>query len=118
MTSTPADQSALLKEVLDAVRALQISQSQLASNVDSINGRVNILAGIKEVADATAVKDEMQRSPVVVAATIDNPESHDHADVPKSPSVTATEVGRAGIPSTIALLNQRVSSATSRIILT
>lgn len=116
MASHP-DQTVLLKEVLDAVRALQINQSQLVSNVDAINGRVNILAGIKEVADAAAVKDEEERPPVVIAA-IDNHECHDHADVPKSPSVTAADVDRAGTPSAIALVNQRNSSATSRIILT
>lgn len=118
MVSLETDQTALLKQVLDALKVLQINQSQLVSNVDAINGRVNVLAGIKEVEDIACANTDGAYSPPVVAA-VDKHESHDHADVPTSPSVTAADVERAGTPSSaIALSNKRNSTATTRIILT
>ena len=118
MASADVDQTALLKQVLNALKVLQVNQSQLASNVDAINGRVNILAGIKEVEDVASSSTDGASSPPVVAA-VDKHESHDHADVPESPSETAVEVQRAGTPSSaIALSGNRSSNATTRIILT
>lgn len=118
MASSETDQTALLKQVLDALRVLQINQSQLVSNVDAINGRVNILAGIKEVEDVAGTHTDGACSPPVVEA-VDKHESHDHADVPKSPSVTAADVERAGTPSSaVSLSTKRNTNATARIILT
>lgn len=118
MASSEMDQTALLKQVLDALKVLQVNQFQLVSNVDAINGRVNILAGIKEVEAVAGTSTDGASSPPLVAA-VDKHESHDHADVPKSPSVTAADVERAGTPSSaVVLSNNRSSSATTRIILT
>ena len=48
---SPTDQTGLLKEVLEAVKALTLNQTLLSSHVDAISGRVNVLAGMKEVRD-------------------------------------------------------------------
>lgn len=117
MDSSETDQTTLLKQVLDTLTVLQVNQSQLVSNVDAINGRVNVLAGIKEVQTIAGTHNDGPSSPPVEA--VDKHESHDHADVPESPSVTAVDVERAGTPSSaIALFNKRSSNTTTRIILT
>ena len=43
--------SDVLKEILDGLKALRQENSQLASAVDLINGRVNMLAGVKQLKD-------------------------------------------------------------------
>lgn len=50
MSSNP-DVSALLGEILSGLKSLQQDNAQLSSQVDAINGRVNMLAGIKQVQD-------------------------------------------------------------------
>lgn len=40
-----------MREMLDTLKSLQRDQAQLASSIDAINGRVNVLAGMKEVRD-------------------------------------------------------------------
>lgn len=112
-----AEHIALMKEVLDGLKVLQLNQTQLASNIDAINGRVNILAGIKEIEDAATIDGKKKNSPVTIP-DVDNHESHVHVDISKSPTLTATEAGDTGTPSTISLSNQRSNNATSRIILT
>lgn len=110
MASSVTDQTALMKDLLDTLKVLQVNQVQLASTVDAINGRVNILAGIKEVQDAAVVHGKQEDG-----LAIQNPESHDDDDdVPKSPSVTPTDTGT---PSTLSVSNQP-NAVTSRIILT
>ncbi|KAF2680156.1 GTP cyclohydrolase-like protein II [Lentithecium fluviatile CBS 122367] len=49
--STESSSDALLKEILEGMNALRRENVQLASAVDGINGRVNILAGIKQLKD-------------------------------------------------------------------
>jgi len=44
----------MMKEILDALKNLEMNQVQLASNVDAITGRMNVLAGMKEVRDVAA----------------------------------------------------------------
>jgi hypothetical protein len=120
MSSTPPDQTALMKEVLDALKNLQMNQVQLASNVDAITGRVNVLAGMKEVRDVAADASSAASSkstevapstPTVSAATL----VHDEA-IPNSPSLPADQV-KEGEPST-EVVHAPKSSVTSRIILT
>lgn len=113
--SSPPDQTAVLKEVLEALKALQINQVQLASNVDAISGRVNILAGIKEVKDIAAVATPspvLQEEPV-----LSQEETHDHA-VPKSPTLPATEIPPGVEVMPVPSTHARKPSVTSRIILT
>jgi hypothetical protein len=118
MASSTPDQSALLKEVLEALKALQLNQVQLASNVDAISGRVNVLAGMKEVRDVAA---ESPPTPVKKIGPRSSGEEHVHHDdnVPESPSLPATQVEGDGTstPSSISHA-KKPSTGTSRIILT
>jgi hypothetical protein len=47
--SSESSSDALLKEILASMKALRQENTQLASAVDLINGRVNVLAGVKQV---------------------------------------------------------------------
>lgn len=116
MASPAPDQSAILKEVLEAVKTLQLNQIQLASNVDAISGRVNVLAGMKEVRD---VAIDSAASPVKKPEPIQNQIDDSHSDdvVPPSPSLPAASFSSS--PGTSSpLSNARKPSVTSRIILT
>ena len=127
MSSAPSDQAGLLKEVLEAVKSLTVNQTLLASQVDAISGRVNVLAGMKEVrdvADADSQGQGGQPGDSSASASVKKIEPlHDDppalaADdvVPESPSLPATQLEGAG-PSS-ALEHARKPSVTSRIILT
>lgn len=52
--STASSGDALLKEILDGMNALRKENSQLATAIDTINGRVNMLAGVKQLQDGAA----------------------------------------------------------------
>lgn len=54
MSSSDPSNTALLNEILDGLKALQKENVQLASAVDTINGRVNMLAGVKQLQDNAA----------------------------------------------------------------
>jgi hypothetical protein len=49
MASTSENLSSVLNEILTSVKALSLDHSQLVSRVDEINGKVNVLASLKEV---------------------------------------------------------------------
>ena len=51
--STP-DTNVLLQEILSSLKSLKQDHSQLAATVDGINGRVNTLAGVKQLQDGVA----------------------------------------------------------------
>ncbi|KAK6584349.1 hypothetical protein PZA11_002573 [Diplocarpon coronariae] len=108
------DPSALLREVLESVKALQHNQTLLASNVDAIAGRVNVLAGMKQVRDVA----ESSSTPASAKPTSQEPVDEDsHPDddhVPQSPSLPAAQLEAASLD----LSHARKPSATSRIILT
>ena len=114
MASPAPDQSALLKEVLDAVKTLQLSQVQLSSTVDAISGRVNVLAGMKEVRDVAI--DSPALAPVKKIEPIQSEDSQSDDVVPPSPSLPATQFGSPGASSPPS--HARKPSVTSRIILT
>jgi len=52
--STDSSSDAVLNQILDGMKALRRENVQLASTVDAINGRVNMLAGIKQLKDEAA----------------------------------------------------------------
>jgi hypothetical protein len=113
---TPPDQGTMMKEILDALKTLQMNQVQLASNVDAISGRVNVLAGMKEVRDVALPPAALSTIPKK-AETGD--ESHqDDQSVPESPSLPATQIDGEGSPSQISPHARKSRTATSRIILT
>jgi hypothetical protein len=117
MASSPPDQAAILKEVLDAVKTLQVNQVQLSSAVDAISGRVNVLAGMKEVRDIAI--DSPSPHPVKKIDSIQNISDDSHSDdvVPPSPSLPASAFSSS--PGTSSPLSHaRKPSVTSRIILT
>jgi hypothetical protein len=117
MAAPVADQTALMKDVLEALKVLTANQTQLAANVDAINGRVNILAGIKEVEHAATASTSSKNEPSAsTTAHIDSKDDHD-AGVPESPTVAAAEVDHATMPSTASPSNTH-HTPTSRIILT
>lgn len=49
--SVESSRDALLKDILDGMNSLRKENAQLASAIDGINGRVNMLAGIKQLKD-------------------------------------------------------------------
>lgn len=69
-TATP-DTAAILQEILSSVKSLRQEHVQLASSVDAINGRVNTLAGIKQINDGVA-HDANLPSPKITASPKDN----------------------------------------------
>ena len=116
MASSSSDQTALLKEVLEALKSLHLNQVQLASNVDAITGRVNVLAGIQEVRDIAESDSQKVTKRSETMSSVDEPQHHDETKIPESPSLTATQLGGEG-----AISHARKSSAgtsSSRIILT
>ncbi|EMC97421.1 hypothetical protein BAUCODRAFT_451845 [Baudoinia panamericana UAMH 10762] len=60
------DTASLLQEILQSVRSLKQDQVQLASTVEAINGRVNVLAGVRQSQDGIA-HDVMLPSPRISA---------------------------------------------------
>jgi hypothetical protein len=122
MSSSNLDQTALMKEVLDALRVLQENQTRLASNVDAITGRVNILAGIKEVQDAAST-DQRQNKGQLSQTKSHAEESHDHVDVteshiPESPSIVAADLAHDSKNTPVSASHIKSPTVTSRIILT
>jgi hypothetical protein len=116
-SSPPTDQAAMMKDILEALKTLQMNQVQLASSVDAISGRVNVLAGMKEIRDVGLHPNEAI-APVKRAET---EESHlDEQTVPESPSLPAITSDVPGSPSHISALGhtKKTSTGTSRIILT
>jgi hypothetical protein len=117
MASPANDQSALLKEVLEAVKALQVNQTALASNVDAISGRVNVLAGMKEVRDAAAASTSHVPDKGVPVKKNESNQIFDDDVVPQSPSLPATQIeGAMASPGHVS--HAKKPSVTSRIILT
>lgn len=100
------------------MKSLQINQLQLASNVDAIAGRVNVLAGLKQVREVAEDSEDSPSIPVTKiepnAPIHEGHAPHDHDVVPESPSLPATSFdGESGMIS-----SARKPSITSRIILT
>jgi len=91
-TQTPTS-DAVLKEILEGLRALRTENSSLAASVDKINGRVNMLAGIKQIKDEAASEaangtlgkdkaSEVQREKTVEAVSEQYEQPPESADAP------------------------------------
>ena len=115
--SSSTDQTATMNQILEAIQTLQLNQTQLASNVDAIAGRVNVLAGMKEVRDnvSSAGIPAIQTETRDPADQVKTPESV-VGSVPKSPSLLPSQLD--GEKSSTAVFQTRKPTATSRIILT
>lgn len=83
-----SDMAAMLKEILSSVRSLKQENAQLSASVDAINGRVNTLAGIKQIQDGVAHDATLSsRKTAAHSKTIDNaPENQDVTDESQSAS--------------------------------
>jgi hypothetical protein len=111
MSSNPGpsvDVQAVLSEILESLKSLQKDNAHLASSIDTINGRVNALAGVKQLHEHAA-KD---------SASINAVESKQE-DRPKSGGMTQVseqyeKISSSGEPAS----PPRRSSTTSKIILT
>ena len=93
---SPPDTAAMLKEILLSVRSLKQENAQLSASVDAINGRVNTLAGIKQIQDGVAY-DATLPSPKIAAHSkdIDNKDATDESQsasppTERRPSTTST----------------------------
>lgn len=90
------DMAAMLKDILSSVRSLKQENAQLSASVDAINGRVNTLAGIKQIQDGVAHDATLSsRKTAAHSKAIDNaPESQDANDASppteRRPSTTST----------------------------
>jgi len=109
MSTSTTGSDALLKEILDGLKALRTENSELAASVDKINGRVNMLAGIKQL------KDEAVRDAAYGASTGDQAK-----EVPSEKTVEAVSQQYKEPPSSVDAPPPRRSSVskTSKIILT
>ncbi|KAI7154284.1 Uracil-regulated protein [Hortaea werneckii] len=68
MSGSSDDSNALLQEILGTLKSLKQDHSQLSSAVDAINGRVNVLAGVKQSHEGIA-HDASYPSPKVGASS-------------------------------------------------
>jgi len=115
--ASSSDQTGLMKEILESLKTLELNQVQLASNVDAISGRVNVLAGMKEVRDvASTATPTTPVKKTQFNSSIDESLAHED-EVPESPSLPASQLVGA-VPISSALSPSRKSGVTSRIILT
>lgn len=110
-TNGTSGDAALLHEILASLKSIQQENTHLAAAVDAINGRVNILAGVKQVKDMTVDPAAVERNkqhqtdPVVPTVTGSTPSSPDLSAVPESgrrSSVTSKIIltsypGQAGV---------------------
>ena len=123
-TSPGGDLAALLQEILSSVRSLQQEHSHLASALDAINGRVNTLAGIKEVHDQ-ATKGTPVMKPLASHHHHHQPDGErrasplglDSHEASHTLAPSATSASPA-LPASPSLDGGRKSSTSSRIILT
>lgn len=57
-----AGNSAVLHEILASLKSLQQENAALVAAVDTINGRVNVLAGVKQTKDGIEVDSELAKA--------------------------------------------------------
>jgi hypothetical protein len=110
-TNGTSGDASVLQEILASLKTIQQENTHLAAAVDAINGRVNILAGVKQVKDMTVDPTAFERNkqhqadPVVPSLTENTPSSPDLSTVPESgrrSSVTSKIIltsypGQAGV---------------------
>lgn len=100
------DDNAILHEILASLKTIRQENTQLAAAVDAINGRVNILAGVKQMQDGSLLTTSAAKEPPPYQpadALSASPGIVTLSDAPTSPTVDPA---------------RRSSLATSKIILT
>jgi hypothetical protein len=82
--------ASVLQEILASLKTIQQENTHLAAAVDAINGRVNILAGVKQIKDMTVDpatverNKQIQADPVVPTPTESSPTSPNLSTVQES----------------------------------
>ena len=120
------DLAATLQEILSSVKLLQQEHAQLASTVDAINGRVNTLAGIKEVHDQVAKSTPPTKPQPSAIAAHQSPIDGERRASPLAlngqgtppASISSVTLASPALPASPSLDGGRRSSASSKIILT
>ena len=86
------DTAAMLKEILLSVRSLKQENAQLSASVDAINGRVNTLAGIKQIQDGVAHDATLPSLKIAAQSKDVNPDESETASPPteRRPSTAST----------------------------
>ena len=103
------DVNSLLGEVLTSIKSLQRDNVDLAQAVDAINGRVNMLAGVKQLQERNAESKPEDGANGSIASQV--PSNAKPAGAPVIDSVIET-------PSSPPKPTQKRSGASSKIILT
>lgn len=109
---SPPDLSRLLNEILVGMKSLQKDNLQLSSAVDAINGRVNMLAGVKSVQDGAASDPTVMNG----KSAVTNGEQESPSPKPLDNVSAAREQNNAS-PGTFEVQPRR-TSVSSKIILT
>lgn len=108
--SVNSSSDALLKEILEGMNSLRKENSQLVSAIDAINGRVNMLAEIKQIKDEAKVQppntSPFEKAKEAVAALSEKTVEAITKQYEETPSVADALPRRASV------------SKTSKIILT
>lgn len=100
------------------MRQLQLNQTQLASNVDAISGRVNVLAGLKEVRDVAAAVDSQPVKKNQENINESPSPASDDAVIPPSPSVSVSQLAGDSSSGLASHARKASSGNPSKIILT
>lgn len=110
--------TALLHQILSELKGLKQENQDLSSSIDEINGRVNILAGIKQVkAQGGVTSPPLRPTPVPTSRNDDVPKSATPAEDTKDLSEQYQSIPGSPDPNTLAASSRRAST-TSKIILT
>lgn len=116
-SSAPVDSAAILQDILGTLKSLKQDHTELVSAVDAINGRVNILAGVKQSQNGI-VHDAAFPSPRVGAQSPRLPPRGHHS----RESVSSIDGQSNGLPQPALSASPpgppRRASTTSKIILT
>ena len=114
--SSPADNTAILQEILSSLNAIRKDHNDLASVVDSINGRVNTLAGVKQSKDG--ITHDMAFPSPRVGPSSPQISSRGHRNRDSISSTDGQNKDLNGSSSSPSPETRRKSSVTSKIILT
>ncbi|KAI9818579.1 MAG: hypothetical protein M1827_000638 [Pycnora praestabilis] len=123
LASSNTDQGSMLIDILSLLKAIQQENRQLSTAVEAIDGRVNMLAGVKQIHDV-AKEDSVDKKISVHANgspnIIPRPKLEDtkEFEVPDSPSLPAFEGSQESRRLFSIVHPARRPSTTSRIILT
>ncbi|KAF2218142.1 GTP cyclohydrolase II [Elsinoe ampelina] len=95
--------SAILQEILANLKNLQQENSHLAAAVDAINGRVNVLAGVKQVSNGTTPNSTNGAQSTAKPPVLQEERKPSEESVPQSTSPPPSQARRSSLTSKIIL---------------